>query len=355
MAKLSDADLLGGDDDDLKDEKVDDGLDALDGGSQDRDEVLGGSSVDPSLKPEDDLEVVVLDEDEGAGRKAAVEADETHAETAYDDDAGEVVDPLTLITAEERKNWPEALQKRVGRERRLKAEERARADAAEAARQRAEAALLESQRVNVSLVTAMLAGEIEKKQRELKAAKEAGETDTEIKVQGELEKLRADARDAERAKEALAKAPEPKETKPTNPIADRWLGRNRWMQHQDFRQQAAATRGIDIGLAAEVKAGEHSFAVGSVEYFNELDRRVATQMPGLKSRVQRVFGGGGAKTTVAPVTRGAVGRPAAKKNQVQLTRADLENMRDFGMDPNNKEHLQEYAMNKRNRERGVNA
>ncbi|HYC65580.1 MAG TPA: hypothetical protein VEC14_12680, partial [Reyranellaceae bacterium] len=46
--------------------------------------------------------------------------------------------------------------------------------------------------------------------------------------------------------------------------------------------------------------------------------------------------------------RGGARADGAKpaKGKVTLTQADLDNMRAFGMDPKNKEHLREYALNK---------
>lgn len=57
----------------------------------------------------------------------------------------------------------------------------------------------------------------------------------------------------------------------------------------------------------------------------------------------------GKGTPVSGVTPAAnAAKPAARNGKITLTKNDLANMRKFGLDPTNKEHLREFAVQTRN-------
>ncbi len=80
----------------------------------------------------------------------------------------------------------------------------------------------------------------------------------------------------------------------------------------------------------------------SKEFFVELDRRIAKRFPELYARkAPKNMGGAPAGTGAATSTRSAVG-----KRTIKLQKSDLIRMQKFGLDPQNKAHLQEWARSK---------
>ena len=332
--KVSEADLLGGDDDG---ETVDDqdlsGLEDLN-----NEENTSGLLADK-------LEVVILDEDEGEEEEKAEAAADDDSKNAPDEDEGEEVDSEEL-TATEKKTYSKAVQDRIMRERRLKSRESARADAAEASARAARGEALAAQKTATSLLAKLLETSVAEKTVALKKAKEDGDTDAEIKLQGELEDLRANKRDVDATKERLDKArPEDAETPKSSPDTDRWLSRNNWYSNKQFQDEALYARTIDVGLGNEFKAGTFKHRPGTAGYFAELDRRIHNKMPMLRQQIRKAYG---ETRDPAPVVASARrSAPAVSSNRITLTRADLENMRTFGLDTKDPKALREYALQKR--------
>lgn len=343
------------DDELLRDEEEAPAEDALDG--------LDLTAEDETPQAEDakddDLEVVILDEDEGKDKEKAEVADEKDAEVVGqdEDDTGEVVETPQFLTEWEKKNYSQAMQQRVMRERRAKKAEadarlaaETRADTEARGRQAAEANLRASEKLSATLLSDLFGRDIVAKTALLKAAKEAGNTDDELKLQGELEDLRAKKRDVDAAKDRLEKAPATEEKPAVNPLTEQWMGRNRWFNDKAFERQRRLTMTLDRELAEEVKSGTFRHQANTAEYFAELDKRIHAEMPQLRARIRQAYGGPTkTQARVAPVSRAAPARTAGN-GKVFLTKDDLENARNFGVDTSDKKQLAEYARNKRARE-----
>jgi len=162
----------------------------------------------------------------------------------------------------------------------------------------------------------------------LKTAKEASDVDSEIKATDVLASVKAEAlvakqykaraeRDLGTAKsKSPAKSEETKvDKKPEPPLPDRkalaWQKRNNWFGGQNtgdrIKTQAALVvhkELIDEGIAPQD---------GSDEYYSELDARLQTEFPDLRSKTVRKV------PTVVGGTRSAPG-----KRKVRLSRSELE-------------------------------
>ena len=162
----------------------------------------------------------------------------------------------------------------------------------------------------------------------LKTAKEASDVDSEIKATDVLASVKAEAlvakqykaraeRDLGTAKsKSPAKSEETKvDKKPEPPLPDRkalaWQKRNHWFGGQNtgdrIKTQAALVvhkELIDEGIAPQD---------GSDEYYSELDARLQTEFPDLRSKTVRKV------PTVVGGTRSAPG-----KRKVRLSRTELE-------------------------------
>lgn len=353
--RLSEAELLGGSDDD-ETTTSNDALDTLDGGDDDltneltSDDTGKGHTLDQDAGADDGLEVIILDSDEGQDGQRAGEGDDTTQAGEYDDpndDTGEVLGE-DLLTADERKHYSKSVAKRIGRERKLKIEERARADAAERDLIKANTENLELRKGFSALLVAQLERDVAMKAAELEKAMEDGNSKEQVKLQGELDDLRAQRRGAVETKERLDKMKAPDAAAPArNPTADRWVARNPWFQNPKFTAQHAAARSVDAQLAQEVKDGKFRHGQGSPEYFVELDRRLHREMPGLKTQINAEYGGSRPKARVAaPAGRGAARPAVAGRGKVYLTKDDLANMEQFGLNTKDPKVLKEYALNK---------
>lgn len=372
--KFTDAELLGGEDDDNDGLNGADALDALDEGRDERDDDLSGlKALDAdddkgkARADDDDFEVVVVDKDEGRDAERNARADDADADAGAldDEDAGEVVDdtsqPRDFLTEWEKNNFSKAMQNRVNRERRVAQRERDRAEQASATNRKLAVENHELQQVLASTMAKNLESQIRDKQGLLKKAKEDGATDDEIKLQGELDDLRATKRDVDATVERLGKVKPEDVVRQLDdqsggnklpPETQRWLGRNRWINNQQFGAQALVAQAIDKSLAKEYAAGRFRHAPGTTSYFTELDRRIHENLPALRSQIRQAYGEprrGDQAPRTAPASRSTTTTAAARSgsNKVELTRADLQNMQEFGLDPKNPKHLKEYARNKR--------
>lgn len=239
------------------------------------------------------------------------------------------------------------VRKRIMRERRLKrrAEEDAAAAAAAAVASRQQANMMQVSYGGLLVQT--LTDRIEIAQSKLRAAIDSGNAEEEASLHTQISKLTADRSEAEQLKGRI----EEEARRPVvNPLTVNWKNRNRWFGDPEFAAESAAVREIDQAVAA---SGFNQF---SREYWIELDKRLGEKFPKLRSRVSKPMKqseeGNGAKAqqrqqprqTVAggqPTVGGGV--PATRGGKVVLSRQHLENMRTFGLDPGNKEHLKEYA------------
>lgn len=339
---VTDNELLSGEDNSL--DQLDDRA-----GEQDEDEIIGAQTT-PDLD-DDNIEVVILDEDEGKDKSAKGAIDDaTQADIVEDDDTGEEVDtdePLGELTDWEKKNYSKAMQSRILRERRIRersvAQGQQQAVAAAHAVKAAKTEALEAQKLSTALLVQVLAQNIAAKQTEMFAAKEAGESQTEVKLLAELSDLQGKKRDVEAAKERLDRVkiedPEAQQIVQSSPDTQAWLSRNRWFTNKQFGPEVSYTRSIDIDLAKAHKAGRFAHAPGTAQYFVELDKRIHARMPALRAQIKKTYGEP-RRPAVAPVSRGVQLKPS---NKVTLSRVQLENMVNFGLDPKNPAHLKAYA------------
>lgn len=218
------------------------------------------------------------------------------------------------------------------------------------------AQLIESRRENAQLLVDNLTGKQEQLQAKYEAAKagmhaaiEAGNTADQVKASEDMVDCKAKLIDTETrledAKASLSSAPQV-----VNPYLNNWMGKNEWYAKPEHRDKANLVRQIDHELAGEKL---NPYTPG---YFQELNRRLVAKAPTLFKT--KAVAGTGQRSNKPPTpqqpTRPPVAavRPAAGtgkrgRNTVELTKADLNNMREFGLDTTNKDHLIRYAKSKR--------
>ena len=325
--------------------KVDDGKD----GKEDAD-LNGDDTVDAGAAAADDLEVVVVD-DTDTGDDAGKDADEIDAQNYAVGHREEDADEDGLEAGD--RKLPESVQARIKREIKVRkraveaAQQEARAEATQ--RQAAENRMLNLELTTARMADKTLKADIKEARARLIAAKEAGETEKEVEAQEELNTLQIRAREVEglqadleakveRAKTAPAAGAAPK----LRPITQQWMERNKWFGNEKYGVATGAVKTISAQLERE------GISPDDARHYTELDRRLHQELPNLRSRLRaeapRKADRPGPGTIVAPA-RQAPAR-GTSPNKVTLTRADLTNMRSFGMDPNNKAHLQQYARSK---------
>lgn len=176
------------------------------------------------------------------------------------------------------------------------------------------------------------------------AAMDAGDTQATIKAQDKLAELHAARRAQVIASEQVERQPAPPQqsTQPA-PLTARWLAQNPWFGAKGNGAETAAARAIDAEMVQE------GYAASTPEYYEEMNRRLASKFKSLKvgSIVQRPQ-----RTAVAP--QGAVrtqAAPAQKKNTITLTTRDRTIMRQLGMDTNDPATIKSYAVAKLQNER----
>jgi len=307
--------------------------------------------------PADDLEVVIADEEE-------TPADETPADDTPSDD------PLDAELEAADKAYPEPIKKRIKREIRIRKRVEAEFEQVkEAAIQVAQIAqeretevatvreqLKALQRTHAEVLEVTFDKEIQIKSGALQKARADGDYDAEMKAQSELDTLRFQQNQVREARRNMGTAPAKKaDDTPTPPAAGTpaaakpaanppppkavaWVDKNKtWFRQPKFSGHTQFVLGVDQQLVKE------GYDKNSDSYYEELDRRVDEAFPTLRKAPVK---------TVSPVAPAAAGggaaaptKPAGKRS-ITLTKADLENMRTFGLDPSNKAHLQEYARNK---------
>ncbi len=186
----------------------------------------------------------------------------------------------------------------------------------------------------------------------IRKAKEDGDYDKELQLQGDLDKLRFQQNQLRQVKanlpepEVAAPAPQAQsgsapapqapaaQKAPPSPLAVKWINNNKaWFLDKKFQAHHNFVRTIDGQVRAE------GYDPNTKEYYDELDRRVDAAFPTLRKKT---------KPAASPV--GAVGSAPASnvsKRTITINKTDIANMRRYGLDPTNKEHLREYARSKR--------
>jgi hypothetical protein len=187
---------------------------------------------------------------------------------------------------------------------------------------------------------------------ELRRAREDGNYDAEQKAQGELDQLRFQQNQLKQAKANLppadaeppapaaaapaANTPATPARAPVPPLAAKWVDKNKaWFNSPKFAGHRAFT------LAEDKKLVTEGYDKNTPEYYAELDRRVDEAFPSLR---KRPAANSAPNNPVAPV--GGAPQGAGARKTIKITKADLQNMQRFGLDPSNKEHIREYARTK---------
>lgn len=247
--------------------------------------------------------------------------------------------------------------KRLDRERRAKRREKTRADqlAEENARLKRENESLGKKQQEET--TAELDRQITGLEKDLKTAIEAGNTDEQIRLNSQITDLKAEkvavrygATETD-SDPGDAGDPPPDRKTQKNEHLDDWLsGHSDWFGKRGFERQTRMANRIDQEVF------DDGFDPGTEEYFEELNAR-------LREKAPEVFDSGDAdgrdsdppprrnQAPVGGVEDGSAGSDQQRlsSNQVVLNDDDFENMRRFGMDPNDPATLREYALNKRQR------
>lgn len=196
--------------------------------------------------------------------------------------------------------------------------------------------------------------------KDLSSAKEALDVSAEVKLQSELETIRYQRRQLEETVKSLqgakaarmadvqkgeqvfrpvaqpqeGAAPAAQQQAPAQPtlMGAQWKDGRKWYGRDGYEAETLYAHHVDQVL---IKRGMNP---NSKEFFATLDRELAKKFPALYRRKA------GAATPVASVRSTTTTK---SKGKVTLTRADLENMRRFGMNPNDPRQLKEYAAQKR--------
>lgn len=191
--------------------------------------------------------------------------------------------------------------------------------------------------------------DIQLKRIALKSAREEGKSDDEMAILGDLNTLQFQQNQIREVKRTLSIAPPAQVQTPVQtpaqqeqpraqpaPLAVAWLQKNdTWFNNPEYVGHKHFVLGVDAQLVKE------GYDKNSPQYYSELDKRVDKAFPSLrKPSVSAV-----STPPVAPV--GAGGARVTPKGTIRLGKDDLRNMRKFGLDPANKQHLKEYAMSKR--------
>lgn len=340
-------------------------------------------AVDP-LSSTDDIEVQIVEEDvgtedggedgDGADDESADDGDGLGAEDGSEagdasdgDSEGEGESEDDVPNDAEYLSYSKNVRKRIDREVKLRKKEvgqirdqlqnvqQQSVQQIQALTQReqvAQQSLHQMQENYITLLEDSITKDIATKQKELRAAKDEGDSEKEVAAMSDLQGLMYQKNQAAELKQQVAarKSAPPVPSAPAapaNPLAQRWLDKNKEIfTNKKFRHKAVAIRVIDNDMASE------GWSPHTEAYYKELDRRIDEEFPGLRKKPPSKGNGkpqGGGKpagSPVAAVGSGGGGQSQGGKNVVRLTKADLINMQKYGMDPTNKEHLKTYARQK---------
>lgn len=283
-----------------------------------------------------------LEDDGGEDDEPEAEEPETAEERKAADAPEENVD-------EDLQDLPAEAQQKVMEERR-----KARAAQAEADKHRQSQHSAEIERAKSQEQTANQ--ELEKQRQAYRDAVEEGDTDRQLQASEAIADLKyklnqwSDYR--MRLENSAPKSGQQQgQPKGTTEEANRWLSRNKWFQDPQYQEHAQFARTVDKNLVAE------GWDPASREYFDELERRMLRKYPDLP--IQKAGGQTQQTNQKRKPKRSPVGAPdkgqatprQSRGNKVVLTQEDRQNMRRFGLDPNDSATVRMYAQEKRKNER----
>lgn len=312
--------------------------------------------------PDDVEESVTVDLDAGSdvSRRPRIESGS--------DDDDSTADDLDIVVRskpdddgqEPRRGKKSDFDKRLDRERRAKsrAKKEAQQLAEENARLKRENANLAKRRQEET--TGDLDRQITDLEKDLKTAIEAGNTDEQIRLNSQITDLKAEkvavrygATETGDEDDLGGDDSDARRAPPKNEYLEDWLdGHSDWFGKRGFERQTRLANRIDKEVF------DDGFDPGTEEYFDELNNRLREKAPEIFDEP-----GGSAdgresdppprrrQAPVGGVEDGSAGSDQQRQssNQVVLDDDDLENMRVFGLDPNDPKQLKEYALNKRQR------
>jgi hypothetical protein len=305
------------------------------------------------VRAEHDADLEIVDEDDDD------ELDDEGADGEDDEGDEEVVAPEPVVAATEGEIIfdPKDAQILAGQAQNLDAREAT-------AKSNADRAKADIEQLKADLEAAQEAGESKKvvnlidklADAKVAAANAAGDLQGLVRerqgliqrAQSLLSKARKDAA-GNPIMEIVRAEPKVQPARQGSQLFPKFLKQNPWFNDQKNADKVVALRGLDAALNKEGKLDKNS-----PEYFDELGRRFNRVYPGLyktldgkliaTGRRQRNNGRG-----AAPVPSGGGGGGGGRVNvrEIRLDNSDLAQMRKFGMDPQNKEHLRQWLSTKR--------
>ena len=318
---------------------IDEGLDdARDDDDDDENEGRFRDLPGDDDEDNDDLVIDFDDESDPDGKRKKKDADEDDDDPDPDPDEDPAPDPdeeeaegkgkkaATDEDDDDLEGYSEKVRKRIERERRLKKQERERADNAE----RELARIREEQAA--ATIEQRLDGAIE----ELEDARRDADTRKEALAQARVTLLSQEQEQLKQRRERAEKegGSGQKEAE-RNPAFRAWAERNSWFDDKKFSAQRAAA------IAAAQDLIDEGDRDDSDAFYRKLDRRLreTVHLPKADKPEPR-------RTTLGrlPESQGTSGGGS----RVVITVEDKALMRKMGMDPTNKMHLREYAKEKRN-------
>ncbi len=262
------------------------------------------------------------------------------------DDDDEEDDPEGDDEAEDDddRSYSRKVRARIDRERKVTQEARSEADywKKKAQGMEAEQASRDKSRYEDAIKTAE--SRISETEKELSRAIEDGETENQVRLTSQLTDLKAQKIQAEHNLEHWQPPTSHSESRDGSVDAgssskgDEWAEKQAdWFGLKGFERQTKTAYRLDREIAGE------GYDPGSDEYFEELDKRLRKAHPEVyddekpKPKPRK-------RSTVAPVD--GEGRRGRRRSEVELDEDDFENMRIFGLNPDDPEVLKEYARNK---------
>lgn len=291
-----------------------------------------------------DRKFEVDDEDDEGDDGSAEDELDTEDEEAEDD--GEEESEPDEEEEDDDESYSTRVKKRIAREKRRSDRLQAQLSENEARLARLEARWeAEADEKKLEETRGDIQSKLEKLRAEKREALEEGETDKLLEIDEQIFDLRADLRNAEtKAKEARQRLEESKRNGEVIDGID--LGKlpkqaRDWINdHPEFRTDEKFRRAV---LAADHYLSAKGLNHQTKEYWQRLEREVAEDFP-------KYFKKGKATTRRKPVspTAGTKGTAQSEKTlrargKVKITAEDKANMVRFGFDPNNRDHLREWA------------
>lgn len=194
---------------------------------------------------------------------------------------------------------------------------------------------------------------------EMKKAKEEGDTDKELELQGKWTDLKLDIKSASRMKEKIEseKAARASRTDDDDGSSGRrserqevqlpekfknWLSRNEWIRDPRYVTEKVAMQTIEAELR------QKGYDPGTTEFYQRMDRLAAERLPRvakLQRKSKGYQGNGYVGAGDSGGGRQAEGFKHTKDGKIEYTptKNDIERMRGWGLDPNNPDHRQEWG------------